>query len=67
MKTVKQLRRLTQHIFFFASEWKGHILRAEPVALNAVFKTFYTIRVLCALSKPELENKQNYIYRYQIR
>lgn len=67
MKTAKQLRRLTWQVFFFASEWKGHILRAEPVALNAVFKVLHTVRVLCALNKPELKNKRKDIYRHQIR
>lgn len=52
--------------FCFASEWKGHILRAELVALNVVFKALYTVKVLCALNKTELKNKQKKIYRYQI-
>lgn len=36
------------------------------MALNAVFKALYTVRVLCALNKSELKNKQKDICRYQI-
>lgn len=55
------------HFLFVASERKGQILRAEPVSLNAVFKALYTVRLLYALNKPELKNKQKGMYRYQIR
>lgn len=59
MRTVKQLRRLTWHIFFIALEWEGHVLTADPVALNAVLRALYTVMVLFALKNPEIKkNKQ---------
>lgn len=40
---------------------------AEPEALNVVLKGLYTVRLLCALNRPELKNKQKDTFKYQFR
>lgn len=55
-KTVKEA---DMALFFIALEWEGHVLTAEPVALNAVLRALYTVMVLFALKNPEIKkNKQ---------
>lgn len=42
-------------IFLIALEQEGHVFRAEPVALNAVFTLLHAVMVLCALKNPKMK------------
>lgn len=62
MKIVKQLRR-PRNTFSFLPQSRADSVLGQRMWL---FKALHTVRVLCALIKPELKNKQKVIYRYQI-